>query len=99
MLQSTSHSADASVLRVSTLPDLDDLIRQSEMDTGQAGRDFFVAGAERLTFKVSLTPSGYEVKRSDGTGSPAIHATRFELGDHLLGHALIEGYLFTTRMQ
>jgi hypothetical protein len=91
-----AHARLADVLRVSTLPDLDDLIRQSEMDTGRPGRDFFIGGAERLAYTVRLTPTGYELQRSDSAGFPAVHATRFELGDHVLGHALVEGFLFTT---
>lgn len=102
MHQTTMRSTDvylASLVPVTNLDALDDFIRQSEIDSGQPGRDFLVGGAERLTYQVRLQPTGYEIRRSDAPGMPAVHATRFELGNHLLGHALIEGYLFTTRMQ
>lgn len=88
------------LVQVRTLQELDDLIRQKEMDTGQPGRDFLVGGAERLTYEVRFIGAvGYEIRRSDAVGLPAIFANRFELGDHVLGHALIEGCLYTSRLQ
>jgi hypothetical protein len=87
------------LVQVRTLHELDDLIRQKEIDTGQPGRDFLVGGADHLTYEVRFIGAGYEIRRSDAAGLPAIYASRFQLGDTLLGHALVEGCLFTSRLQ
>jgi hypothetical protein len=97
MMNCHESSIDARTLRqVATFKDLDDLIRQSEFDTGLPGRDFVVSGPDLLRYHVRLESVGYEIRRSDVGGQPAVYTTRSDLGRHLLGHALVEGYLFTS---
>lgn len=74
-----------------------DLVKESEVRTGIAGRRFVIAGADRLAYRVLAHPGGLEVARLDGDGQPVdvafVSEASFE--QHLLAHAQRAGWLFT----
>ncbi|MFY9513741.1 MAG: hypothetical protein WAQ05_22495 [Rubrivivax sp.] len=67
------------------------------MLTGQPGRVFLIAGAERLAYRLLWHPLGCRVQRLDDEHE-ALH-TQFlladEFADHSLGEALRSGQLYT----
>lgn len=89
------------LLPVRSLNDLDWFVGESEIITGNPGREFVVAGADWLTFRIHLDPVGYQIARMDRgeeTAAP-VCATAPELVRHALGDALARGQLFTTALQ
>lgn len=77
---------------------IDHLVKESEVLTGQPGRAFVIAGADRLAYQVRLHPNGYEVERLDGEGKRLSqhYLPVKSLADHSLGDALRCGQLYTT---
>jgi len=65
--------------------------------TGQPGRKFVIAGADRLAYRIHAQPIGYRVERLDGSDKPTstLYMRAGELATHGLGKALREGCLFT----
>ena len=86
---------------VRSLNDLDWLVKESEIITGNPGREFIVAGADHPTFRVHLVHRGYQIARL-GLGEEAatdVCATAAELVDHAVGDALVRGQLYTSALQ
>jgi hypothetical protein len=89
------------LLPVRSLNDLNWFVKESEIITGNPGREFVVAGADRPTFRIHLDHVGYQIARVDcGEQAAApVSATAPELVQHVLGDALARGQLFTTALQ
>jgi hypothetical protein len=90
----------SSLVPVRNLDDLDWLVKESEMLTDAPGRDFVVAGAERLSFRVQIDHAGYRIARVDAhtLSVEPLRATAPELVGHTLGNALACGLLFTATL-
>ena len=84
---------------VRTLTDLDWLVKESELMTGEPGREFVVAGADRPAFHIRLEHGGYQIRRTDDTDAMPHRATAPDLVDHTLGNAIACGLLYTTALQ
>ena len=85
---------------VRTLNDLDWLVKESELMTGEPGREFVVAGADRPAFHVRLEYGGYQIRRTDhDTGAMPHPASVPDLLNHMLGNAIACGLLYTTALQ
>ena len=85
---------------VRTLNDLEWLVKESELMTGEPGREFVVAGADRPAFHVRLEHGGYQIRRTDhDTGATPHRATGPDLLNHTLGNAIACGLLYTTALQ
>lgn len=56
------------LLPVRALDDIEYLVKESEVVTGQAGRAFVIAGADRLIYRVHWHPLGFKVERLDVHG-------------------------------
>ena len=90
-----------SLLTVQAPEDIEFLVKESEVLTGQAGRTFVISGADWLVYRVSFCerthPSGLKVERLDAHGR--VVSTQHLLPREFLGHSLIEalaaGQLFT----
>jgi len=84
-------------LPVQALSDIEFLVKESEVLTGQAGRCFVIASAERLPYRVHWNPLGFKVERLDGTGHPLDirHLLPWEFEVHSLAEAQACGQLFT----
>jgi hypothetical protein len=76
---------------------IDHLVKESEVLTGQPGRAFVIAGADRLAYQVRLHPNGYEVERLDSEGHRLSqdYVPAKSLAEHSLGGALRCGQLYT----
>ena len=72
-------------------------MKESEVLTGQAGRGFVIAGADRLIYRVHWHPIGLTVERLDVRGEvlDSRHLLPWEFEDHGLAQALACGQLFT----
>lgn len=77
--------------------DLEWLVKEAEIPTGRAGREFVVAGPDRPAFRVAVGPSLYEVTRlDDAKAAICTDAVSVEeLARHRIGEALQRGQLFT----
>lgn len=85
------------LLPVRALSDIEYLVKESEVLTGQAGRGFVIAGADRLIYRVHWHPLGFKVERLDERGAvlDCRHLLPWEFEDHSLAQALACGQLFT----
>ncbi len=90
-------SGSPSLLTVQAAEDIEFLVKESEVLTGQAGRTFVIAGADWLAYRVHWHPIGLKVERLDEEGR--VLSTQHLLPREFLGHSLIEalaaGQLFT----
>ena len=90
-------SGSPSLLTVQAAEDIEFLVKESEVLTGQAGRTFVIAGADWLAYRVHWHPIGLKVERFDVEGR--VLSTQHLLPWEFLGHSLIEaltvGQLFT----
>ncbi|WP_159690456.1 hypothetical protein [Cognatazoarcus halotolerans] len=86
-----------SLLTVQAAEDIEFLVKESEVLTGQAGRTFVIAGADWLAYRVHWHPIGLKVERLDVEGR--VLSTQHLLPREFFGHSLIEalaaGQLFT----
>ena len=84
-------------LPVQALGDIEYLVKESEVLTGQAGRRFVIAGADRLPYRVHWHPLGFKVERLDASGKvlDCRHLLPWEFEHHSLAQALACGQLFT----
>ena len=93
-----SPTADPQLVAVSSPEDIEFLVKESEVLTGQAGRTFVIAGADWLAYRVHWHPIGLKVERLDVEGR--VLSTQHLLPREFLGHSLIEalavGQLFTS---
>ena len=84
-------------LPVQVLGDIEYLVKESEVVTGQAGRAFVIAGADRLIYRVHWHPLGFKVERLDMHGDilDSRHLLPSSFEQHGLAQALACGQLFT----
>ena len=91
-----SRAAFGGYLRVSDVKDIPFLVKESEVVTGEPGRNFVVASADRLLYRVASTANGYKVERLGSDNRPMSVAY---VGGGFEGHSLAEamkaGQLFT----
>ena len=87
----------AAMLPVRALNDIEYLVKESEVLTGQAGRCFVIAGADRLPYRVHWHPLGFKVERLDMHGDilDSRHLLPSSFEQHGLAQALACGQLFT----
>ncbi|KQW02878.1 hypothetical protein [Rhizobacter sp. Root1221] len=85
---------------VRTLTDLDWLVKEREILTGEPGREFVVLGADRPAYHVTLDTAGYQIQRVDDDSCAAtpMHSTAPDLVRHTLGNALACGLLYTAAL-
>ena len=89
------------LLTVQAPEDIEYLVKESEVLTGQAGRTFVISGADWLVYRVSFCerthPSGLKVERLDAHGRVVStqHLQVWEFLDHSLVEAQAAGQLFT----
>ena len=85
------------MLAVQTPEDIEFLVKESEVLTGQAGRTFVIAGADWLIYRVHWQPLGLKVERLDGRGQvlSTQHLLLWEFLEHHLMEAQAAGQLFT----
>ena len=91
-----SRAAFGGYLRVSQVKDIAFLVKESEVVTGEPGRNFVVASADRLFYRVASTANGYKVERLDYDNRPmSVSYVGGEFEGHSLAEALQAGQLFT----
>lgn len=85
------------LLAVQTPEDIEFLVKESEVLTGQAGRTFVIAGADWLIYRVHWQPLGLKVERLDARGHVlnTQHLLLWEFLEHHLMEAQAAGQLFT----
>jgi hypothetical protein len=85
------------MLPVLASDDIEFLVKESEILTGQHGRKFVITGAEHLAYLIQWRSIGCMVQRLDESDNPI--DTRYllpsELRAHNVGVALRAGLLFT----
>lgn len=84
-------------IRVRTLSDLEYLVKESEVLTGQPGRTFLICGAERIAYRVGWHQNGYSVQRLTDSGElcPPVYLLPRLFNRHVLAEAMRAGCLFT----
>ena len=87
----------APLLTVQAPEEIEFLVKESEVLTGQAGRTFVIAGADWLIYRVHWQPLGLKVERLDGRGQvlSTQHLLLWEFLEHHLMEAQAAGQLFT----
>jgi len=85
------------LLTVQATEDIEFLIKECEVLTGQSGRTFVIAGADWLAYRVHWHPIGLKVERLDATGQvlSTLHLLPREFRRNNLIEALAAGQLFT----
>ncbi|MBO1006793.1 hypothetical protein IPV27_03910 [Acidovorax sp. SD340] len=88
-------------MRVRGLAEIEFLIKESEVLTGQAGRVFVISGADKLTYRVRWHPMIIEVERLDSTGAviDTQHLPPHDFATHSVVEALVAGQLYTAPVQ
>ena len=93
----TANHHHHSLLRVFAAEDIEYLVKESEVMTGQAGRHFVISGADRLFYRIYWHPIGCKVQRLDDAGD--VINTHFvlhlEMPVHSLSEAIRFGQLYT----
>lgn len=85
--------------RVTTVDDLDHLVKIAEVYSGHRGRRLVVRSGDHLHYRVHLRQTGgYEIERLSEGGKPLAtsYVTKETLRDHCLGAAMQTGVLFTS---
>ena len=85
------------LLAVQAPEDIEFLVKESEVVTGQAGRTFVISGADWLTYRVHWHPMGLKVERLGDQGHvlSTQHLLLWEFLEHGLIEAQAAGQLFT----
>lgn len=83
------------LLPVRTVDELELLVKESEILTGNAGRAFVVAGADRPAYQVHADIAGFHIARLDSAVQHQMLATAPELASHAIGNAMACGLLYT----
>ncbi len=91
------HTNNIPLLTVQAPEDIEFLVKESEVLTGQAGRIFVIDSADRLTYRVQWHPMGFKVERLDehGQAMSSRHLLPAEFLVHNVVQALRAGQLFT----
>lgn len=87
----------APLLPVRAMSDIEYLVKESEVLTGQPGRGFVISGADRLSYRVHWHPLGFKVERLDAQAQvlDCRHLLPWEFEQHSIAQALACGQLFT----
>ena len=85
------------LIQVCTPADIEYLVKESEVVTGNPGRKFVIYGADRLAYRIAWCPNGYHVERLDESDKPTsrMYLLPAQFSAHGLGEALSRGQLFT----
>ena len=85
------------LVQVCTPADIEYLVKESEVVTGNRGRKFVICGADRLAYRIAWCPHGYQVERLDESDKPTstMYLLPAQFGAHGLGEAISRGQLFT----
>jgi len=85
------------LIQVCAPADIEYLVKESEVVTGNPGRKFVIYGADRLAYRIAWCPNGYHVERLDESGKPTsrMYLLPAQFSAHGLGEALSRGQLFT----
>ncbi|WP_157302030.1 hypothetical protein [Thauera phenylacetica] len=88
-------------MRLRGLAEIEFLIKESEVLTGQAGRVFVISGADKLSYRVRWHPMVIEVERLDSTGAviDTQHLPPHDFATHSVVEALTAGQLYTAPVQ
>ena len=65
--------AISGLVQVCTPADIEYLVKESEVVTGNPGRKFVICGADRLVYRIAWRPNGYQVERLDESDKPDKH--------------------------
>ena len=89
--------AISGLVQVCTSADIEYLVKESEVVTGNRGRKFVIYGADRLIYRIAWHPNGYHVERLDESDKPTstMYLLPAQFSAHGLGEALSRGQLFT----
>ncbi|MCU6435317.1 hypothetical protein LPB67_16190 [Undibacterium sp. Jales W-56] len=89
------------MVNVHASEDIEFLVKESEIVTGQLGRKFVISGADQLVYMIQWYPDGYKVQRLDdeGNATSTLYVQPEELGSHSLGEALRAGQLYTPQVR
>ena len=89
--------AISGLVQVRTSADIEYLVKESEVVTGNRGRKFVICGADRLAYRIAWCPHGYQVERLDESDKPTstMYLLPAQFGAHGLGEAISRGQLFT----
>ena len=92
-----NHRTRDALLPVQAAADIEYLVKESEVVTGQPGREFVIAGADRLVYRIQWHPIGCKVQRLDDVGNAVStdYMLHGEFHAHVLSEALRAGQLFT----
>jgi len=85
------------LMRVHGLAEIEYLVKESEVRTGQPGRIFVISGADKLTYRVRWHPVIVEIERLDSAGAvvDSQHLSTHDVATHSLVDALMAGQLYT----
>ena len=85
------------LIQVCAPADIEYLVKESEVVTGNRGRKFVIYGADRLIYRIAWHPNGYHVERLDESDTPTstMYLLPAQFSAHGLGEALLRGQLFT----
>lgn len=87
----------SSLQRVRGLSEIEFLVKESEVLTGNAGRVFVISGADQLAYRVRWHPAIIEVERLDADGAvlDTQHLLPGDFATHSVVEALMAGQLYT----
>lgn len=85
------------LIQVCSPADIEYLVKESEVVTGNPGRKFLIYGADRLIYRIAWHPNGYHVEGLDESDKPTstMYLLPAQFSAHGLGEALSRGQLFT----
>ena len=92
-----NHATFSSLQRVRGLTEIEFLVKESEVLTGNAGRVFVISGADQLAYRVRWHPANIEVERLDADGAilDTQHLLPGDFATHSVVEALMAGQLYT----
>src|SRR5205807_8127801 len=88
------------LIQVCTPADIEYLVKESEVVTGNPGRKFLIFGADRLVYRIAWHSNGYHVVRLDESDNhySTMYMLPARFSAHGLGEALSRGQLFTSAL-
>jgi hypothetical protein len=89
--------AISGLVQVCASADIEYLVKESEVVTGNRGRKFVICGADRVAYRIAWCPYGYQVERLDESDKPTstMYLVPAQFGAHGLAEAICRGQLFT----
>jgi hypothetical protein len=96
-MQAQPPTPSVSLMRVLGLAEIEFLVKESEVLTGQSGRIFVIGGADRLVYRVHWHPSIVVVERlgADDAVLDTRHLPPHDFAAHPVVEALAAGQLYT----